>query len=194
MFIFGEIGLAGVVLLGLWIYAIFDVISTPEGAARNLPKIMWLAIVVFLPDIGSIAWLLLGRPSTKSFHLEGTRSYGKSGANRRERVNQELSRSDELNARLEQWERENAARKHDAERAAALAAQPFCAQQTQLFFALGRLCLVRCVGAPSPTRWVGHYRHTACKAAHVAAHVVAVNPGHCLVPAVWRHTQRCDGP
>lgn len=120
MFIFGEIGLAGVVLLGLWIYAIFDVISTPEGAARNLPKIMWLAIVVFLPDIGSIAWLLLGRPSTKSFHLEGTRSYGESGANRRERVNQELSRSDELNARLEQWEREDAARKHDAERAAAL--------------------------------------------------------------------------
>ena len=118
MFIFGEIGLAGVVLLGLWIYAIFDVISTPEGAARNLPKIVWLAIVVFLPDIGSIAWLLLGRPSTKSFHLEGTRSYGESGANQRERVNQELSRSDELNARLEQWEREDAARKHDAERAA----------------------------------------------------------------------------
>ena len=120
MFIFGEIGFAGVVLLGIWIYAIFDVISTPEGAARNLPKIMWLAIVVFLPDIGSIAWLLLGRPSSKSFHLEGSRSYGEGGANRRERLNQELSRSDELNARLEQWERDNAARVHDAERAAAL--------------------------------------------------------------------------
>ena len=110
MFILGEIGFFGVVLLGLWIYAIFDVISTPEGAARNLPRMMWLAIVIFLPDIGSIAWLLLGRPSTKSFHLERPRSDGESGAHQRERLNQELSRSDELNARLEQWERDNAAR------------------------------------------------------------------------------------
>ena len=29
---------------------------------RNLPKGIWLIIVLILPDIGSIAWLLLGRP------------------------------------------------------------------------------------------------------------------------------------
>ena len=29
---------------------------------RGLPKMAWLIIVVILPDIGSIAWLALGRP------------------------------------------------------------------------------------------------------------------------------------
>src|SRR5205814_928541 len=52
----------GLVLLGLWLYCIFDVISTDESLARNLPKTMWLLIVIFLPDVGSLAWLMLGRP------------------------------------------------------------------------------------------------------------------------------------
>ena len=52
----------GIILLALWIYCIFDVISTDEALIRNLPKTLWLIIVIFLPDVGSIAWLLLGRP------------------------------------------------------------------------------------------------------------------------------------
>lgn len=61
MFLFEE-GLIPVLLLALWMYCIFDVIATDEGLARNLPKGFWLLIVIFLPDIGSLAWLLLGRP------------------------------------------------------------------------------------------------------------------------------------
>jgi len=61
VFLFEE-GLIPVLLLALWIYCIFDVIATDEGLARNLPKGFWLLIVIFLPDIGSLAWLLLGRP------------------------------------------------------------------------------------------------------------------------------------
>jgi hypothetical protein len=52
----------GIFFLGLWLYAIFDVISSEEMLVRNLPKTVWLMIVIFLPDVGSIAWLLLGRP------------------------------------------------------------------------------------------------------------------------------------
>ncbi|MCU1378616.1 MAG: hypothetical protein JWN29_1599 [Acidimicrobiales bacterium] len=52
----------GTVLLLLWLYCIFDVISTDESLMRNLPKGVWLLIVIFLPDVGSLAWLLLGRP------------------------------------------------------------------------------------------------------------------------------------
>ena len=52
----------GTVLILLWLYCIFDVISTDESVIRNLPKMAWLMIVIFLPDVGSIAWLLLGRP------------------------------------------------------------------------------------------------------------------------------------
>jgi hypothetical protein len=29
---------------------------------RNLPKTFWILLIIFLPTIGSVAWLLLGRP------------------------------------------------------------------------------------------------------------------------------------
>lgn len=55
-------GLLGLVLLGLWLYCLFDVITTDEALCRNLPKIVWLLIVLLLADIGSILWLVAGRP------------------------------------------------------------------------------------------------------------------------------------
>ncbi len=55
-------GVIGFLLIALWIYCIFDVIATEEVLIRNLPKGVWLLIVIFIPDIGSIAWLALGRP------------------------------------------------------------------------------------------------------------------------------------
>jgi hypothetical protein len=58
--IFGE-GFLGLVLVGLWIFCINDVITTDESQVRNLPKLLWLLIVLLIPDIGSIAWLIAGR-------------------------------------------------------------------------------------------------------------------------------------
>ena len=55
-------GLGGFLMLALWIYAVFDVISTDEILVRNLPKTVWLLLVIFVPFIGPIAWLILGRP------------------------------------------------------------------------------------------------------------------------------------
>jgi hypothetical protein len=55
-------GALGLVLLALWIFCIVDVITTPEGDCRNLPKMAWLLVVIVLPDIGSIVWLVAGRP------------------------------------------------------------------------------------------------------------------------------------
>ena len=66
--IFGD-GIIGLALLGLWIFCILDVISTEEVLIRNLPKLFWLLIVIILPDVGSIAWLLLGRPVGAGFRL-----------------------------------------------------------------------------------------------------------------------------
>jgi len=57
-----EEGLIPVLLLALWVYCILDVIASDDALVRNLPKGFWLLIVIFLPDIGSLAWLLLGRP------------------------------------------------------------------------------------------------------------------------------------
>ncbi|WP_433272330.1 PLD nuclease N-terminal domain-containing protein [Actinosynnema sp. CS-041913] len=60
MFYFG--GLFGVLTLGLWLFCLIDVITTDDGDARHLPKVGWLLIVLFFPLVGSIAWLLAGRP------------------------------------------------------------------------------------------------------------------------------------
>ena len=66
--IFGD-GVVALSLLVLWIFCILDVISTEDVLCRNLPKYVWLLIVIILPDVGSIAWLLLGRPVGAGFRL-----------------------------------------------------------------------------------------------------------------------------
>lgn len=55
-------GLVGVLTLGLWLFCLVDVITTDDGDARNLPRITWLLIVLFFPLVGSIIWLVAGRP------------------------------------------------------------------------------------------------------------------------------------
>lgn len=55
-------GLLGLVVLALWIFCLLDVITTDESLCRNLGKTMWLVVVLILPAIGSIAWILAGRP------------------------------------------------------------------------------------------------------------------------------------
>jgi hypothetical protein len=54
--------LSGLVVLGSWIFCLVEVISSDEGAIRNLPKVAWLLIVLFFPLAGSVAWLVAGRP------------------------------------------------------------------------------------------------------------------------------------
>jgi hypothetical protein len=71
-------GLVGIGFLILWIYCIYDVITTDDAIVRHLPKLVWLLIVVLIPDIGSILWLGLGRPQiwTRQAHNPGR--YGSS--------------------------------------------------------------------------------------------------------------------
>jgi hypothetical protein len=57
-------GFVGVVTLTLWIFAVVDVITTDEGAVRNLPKFGWLILVLFFPLVGSVVWFVAGRPQS----------------------------------------------------------------------------------------------------------------------------------
>lgn len=52
----------GLALLAFWLYCLFDVITTPEQDVRNLPKALWVLVVVLLAFLGGVLWLLLGRP------------------------------------------------------------------------------------------------------------------------------------
>ncbi|HVL80241.1 MAG TPA: PLDc N-terminal domain-containing protein [Actinomycetota bacterium] len=59
--------LGGLLLVALSAYCVFDVIRSPDPAVRELPKLVWLLLVLLFPPIGPIAWLLLGRPENASF-------------------------------------------------------------------------------------------------------------------------------
>jgi hypothetical protein len=61
--LFGFEGITGLLLLGIWIWAILDVIATDEAMIRSLPKGVWLLLVIILPTIGAVAWIALGRPA-----------------------------------------------------------------------------------------------------------------------------------
>jgi Phospholipase_D-nuclease N-terminal len=55
-------GAFALLAFAVWVFCIIDVITTPESEIRNLPKLAWLLLVIILVDVGSIAWLIAGRP------------------------------------------------------------------------------------------------------------------------------------
>jgi hypothetical protein len=55
-------GFLGLAFLALWLYCVIDVITANDAAVRNLPKMMWVFIVIFTFEIGAIAWLIAGQP------------------------------------------------------------------------------------------------------------------------------------
>jgi Phospholipase_D-nuclease N-terminal len=48
--------------LALAIYAVIDCIQTDDGEVRNLPKFVWILVILLFWIVGPIAWLLAGRP------------------------------------------------------------------------------------------------------------------------------------
>ena len=62
-----------VVELCMVVYCTLNVITTPESQVRNLPKLLWLLIVLVFPIVGGIAWLVAGRPQgpARSFPYKG---------------------------------------------------------------------------------------------------------------------------
>ena len=55
-------GALGLALLVVWVFCIFEAITTDPARVRNLPKLAWVIVVIVLVDIGSILWLFAGRP------------------------------------------------------------------------------------------------------------------------------------
>lgn len=51
-----------VVELGLLVFCLIDCIQAEPARVRNLPKGIWILLIVVLPLVGGIAWLVAGRP------------------------------------------------------------------------------------------------------------------------------------
>jgi hypothetical protein len=48
-------------VVALYIWFVVDVIQAPKSGVRNLPRAIWLLIVVLLPILGGLLWILFGR-------------------------------------------------------------------------------------------------------------------------------------
>ena len=102
-------GVIGFLVLALWIWAVIDCITTDSELCRNLPKGVWLIIVIVLFDIGSLLWLLLGRPAHKHWRPVGASDYSAPrrvvGVEDRPTFDGAISdrRSAELDRRLAAW-------------------------------------------------------------------------------------------
>jgi hypothetical protein len=49
--------------IGLLVYCLIDCIQSDSERVRNLPKLVWVLLIVLLPLVGGIAWLVAGRPA-----------------------------------------------------------------------------------------------------------------------------------
>jgi hypothetical protein len=58
--------LPALIEITLLIYCLIDAIQTPESEMRNLPKVAWILLILFILVIGPIAWLVAGRPKRGS--------------------------------------------------------------------------------------------------------------------------------
>src|SRR5689334_503377 len=106
-------GLVAVVVLLFWFWALLDCIAIDAAMCRNLPKMVCTLTVLFLPLVGSLAWILLGRPEKASWRPGSTdysaprRPIGPEDAPRYSVTPQVTDRrSAELDAELDRWQRE----------------------------------------------------------------------------------------
>ncbi len=54
-----------VVYIGFIVFCLIDCIQTPEEEVRNLPKVVWVILILLFEIIGSVAWLVAGRPQRR---------------------------------------------------------------------------------------------------------------------------------
>lgn len=60
-------GLVWFLMMGVWIYALLDVITTDSSLVRNLSKVTWVFIVLIGSIVGAVIWFLAGRPQKAGF-------------------------------------------------------------------------------------------------------------------------------
>jgi hypothetical protein len=111
-------GLLIVGLLLFWLWALYEVVTVEPSQVRNLPKALWLVVVILLSpfalDVGPILWVFLGRPARTTgaaSHPQAQRRPRRAPVSEPETERDTAQRvvtdrrSAELDRMLEEWER-----------------------------------------------------------------------------------------
>lgn len=61
--------LPAIIVALLMIYCVVEVAQAPSTAVRRAPRWLWATAVICLPLLGSVGWLLLGRPTKETLGL-----------------------------------------------------------------------------------------------------------------------------
>jgi phospholipase D-like protein len=103
-------------VLAATIFCIIDCIQSDEREVRNLPKVVWVLLILIAPVVGPAAWFFAGRPRTDPV-LPGPQ---RPAAPRRPSAPDDdptflagLDRTNEERRRLQAWERELEARERE---------------------------------------------------------------------------------
>ncbi len=68
-------GVFGLIVLCVWVYTLFDVITTDKRLIRTVPsKAAWLIAVGFFSVLGALAWFAFGRPLDRGLAPGSARS------------------------------------------------------------------------------------------------------------------------
>jgi hypothetical protein len=51
-----------VLIVALTIYAAVDCVQSEENQVRNLPKLVWVFVILLFPIAGPATWFVAGRP------------------------------------------------------------------------------------------------------------------------------------
>jgi len=52
--------------IALIVFALVDLIRSNDDEVRYLPKMGWVLVIVFLPVIGSLVWLIIGKDRSRA--------------------------------------------------------------------------------------------------------------------------------
>ena len=80
--------LVALIATAILIFALVDIILSDSSQVRHLPKVTWIFVVIFLPLIGSIIWIAIGKDrfSQPSYIPLGDRRRWEQPEQREERV------------------------------------------------------------------------------------------------------------
>ncbi len=48
-------------LITFLVYCLVDCFRTPEERVKNLPKVIWVLIILIIPVVGGVVWLVAGK-------------------------------------------------------------------------------------------------------------------------------------